>query len=96
LLRGQAASGCGPPSGRRRRRCRRRRSPGSWKDKDGGSINGLPAADRYPLSAVCKASARAYVRALLPAWHLEPLADDAELVVSELVTNAGAERDVPQ
>lgn len=38
---------------------------------------------------------RAYVHALLPAWHLEPLADDAELVVSELVTNAGAERDVP-
>lgn len=60
---------------------------------------GWPLASvMHPLAALktAPASACAYVRALLPAWHLEPLADDAELVVSELVTNAGAERDVPQ
>lgn len=42
----------------------------------------LPATPHAP------AAARGLVRALLGAWELRDLADDASLVVSELVTNA--------
>jgi anti-sigma regulatory factor (Ser/Thr protein kinase) len=37
---------------------------------------------------VAAGQARAWTRAMLAAWNLGHLADDAELVVSELVTNA--------
>jgi anti-sigma regulatory factor (Ser/Thr protein kinase) len=42
----------------------------------------VPATSRGP------AAARRVVSALLPAWELEDLTDDAMLVVSELVSNA--------
>ena len=41
-----------------------------------------------PATAHGPAAARRVVSALLPAWELPELCDDAELVVSELVTNA--------
>jgi anti-sigma regulatory factor (Ser/Thr protein kinase) len=41
-----------------------------------------------PASAQGPAAARRVVAALLPAWELPDLSDDAQLVVSELVTNA--------
>lgn len=45
-----------------------------------------------PLAALptVSAAARAFVRTALRAWHLEALTEDAELVVSELVSNAVA------
>ncbi len=42
----------------------------------------VPASVQGPMAA------RRVVAALLPAWELPELSDDAELVVSELVTNA--------
>jgi anti-sigma regulatory factor (Ser/Thr protein kinase) len=42
----------------------------------------LPATDRGP------AAARRVIAALLSAWELPELRDDAELIVSELITNA--------
>jgi anti-sigma regulatory factor (Ser/Thr protein kinase) len=41
-----------------------------------------------PATLRSAATARAVIRALLPAWGLSPIVDDAELVVSELVSNA--------
>lgn len=41
-----------------------------------------------PASTAGPAAARGVVRALLPSWGLKGLVDPAELVVSELVTNA--------
>lgn len=41
-----------------------------------------------PASTAGPAAARGVVRALLPSWGLNGLVDPAELVVSELVTNA--------
>jgi anti-sigma regulatory factor (Ser/Thr protein kinase) len=41
-----------------------------------------------PATAAGPAAARAVVRALLPVWDRAHLVPDAELVVSELVTNA--------
>ncbi len=60
---------------------------------------GIPARRDWPLSTVMPplaalptvpAVARVFVRATLHAWHLESLAQDAELVVSELAGNAVA------
>ncbi|MFN2561566.1 MAG: ATP-binding protein [Jatrophihabitans sp.] len=48
----------------------------------------LRAVVELPASVRSAATARALVRALLPAWGLTPVVDDAELVVSELVSNA--------
>ena len=41
-----------------------------------------------PASPYGPGAARRVVQALLPVWGLEPLCDDAQLVVSELVSNA--------
>ena len=41
-----------------------------------------------PASAQGPAAARRVVAALLPVWELPDLSDDAQLVVSEIVTNA--------
>ena len=46
------------------------------------------AAVDIPATARGPAAARRVVAALLPAWELDDLAQDAELVISELVTNA--------
>lgn len=48
----------------------------------------LKAVVELPATLRSAATARALVRALLPAWGLGPVVDDAELVVSELVSNA--------
>src|SRR4051812_22818914 len=48
----------------------------------------LRAVVELPATLRSAATARAVVRALLPAWGLGPVVDDAELVVSELVSNA--------
>ena len=48
----------------------------------------LRAVVESPATLRSAATARAVVRALLPAWGLAPVVDDAELVVSELVSNA--------
>jgi anti-sigma regulatory factor (Ser/Thr protein kinase) len=48
----------------------------------------LKAVVELPATLRSAAAARAVVRALLPAWGLTPIVDDAELVVSELVSNA--------
>lgn len=50
-----------------------------------------PLASAMPSMAALPtvpAVARAFVRSTLPAWHLESLTEDAELVVSELTSNA--------
>jgi hypothetical protein len=41
-----------------------------------------------PATSAGPAAARRVVSALLPVWQLSPLVPDAEVVVSELVTNA--------
>lgn len=48
----------------------------------------LRAVVELPATLRSAATARAVIRALLPAWGLARVADDAELVVSELVSNA--------
>jgi anti-sigma regulatory factor (Ser/Thr protein kinase) len=48
----------------------------------------LRAVVELPATLRSAATARAVIRALLPAWGLTPVVDDAELVVSELVSNA--------
>ena len=46
------------------------------------------AQAEIPATVLAPRAARHTVAALLPGWQLEPLVDDALLVVSELVTNA--------
>ncbi len=56
-----------------------------------GVRNGWPLSSVMPpMGALTSApgSARAHVRTVLTDWHLDELADTAEMVVSEMVTNA--------
>jgi anti-sigma regulatory factor (Ser/Thr protein kinase) len=48
----------------------------------------LRAVVELPATLRSAATARAVIRALLLGWGLKPIVDDAELVVSELVSNA--------
>ncbi|MDT4980697.1 MAG: hypothetical protein QOG07_2576 [Pseudonocardiales bacterium] len=48
----------------------------------------LRAIVDLPASSRSAATARALVCAILPAWGLAPIAEDAALVVSEMVANA--------
>ncbi|MBM9507808.1 ATP-binding protein [Actinacidiphila acididurans] len=52
--------------------------------------NAVPCVERIKVGAVPSAAAmaRIFVRQALRTWNLDRLGDDAELVVSELVTNA--------
>lgn len=54
----------------------------------GGRVAQWRASVDIPATSNGPAAARRVVHALLPAWGLGVLVDDAELVVSELVTNA--------
>jgi len=55
-----------------------------------GSNAGWPLSAHLPLGALPTAvpCARGYTRAILDEWNLADLADAAELIVSELVTNS--------
>ena len=55
-----------------------------------GSNAGWPLSAHLPLGALPTAvpCARGYTRAILDEWNLASLADAAELIVSELVTNS--------
>jgi anti-sigma regulatory factor (Ser/Thr protein kinase) len=55
-----------------------------------GSNAGWPLSAHLPLGALPTAvpCARGYIRAILDEWNLAVLADAAELIVSELVTNS--------
>jgi anti-sigma regulatory factor (Ser/Thr protein kinase) len=48
-------------------------------------VEALPPLAALPTAPAC---ARAFIRLTMSAWSLEELADSAELVTSELVTNA--------
>jgi anti-sigma regulatory factor (Ser/Thr protein kinase) len=48
----------------------------------------LKAIVELPATLHSAATARAVIRAILPGWGLRPIVDDAELIVSELVSNA--------
>jgi anti-sigma regulatory factor (Ser/Thr protein kinase) len=55
-----------------------------------GSKAGWPLSAHLPLGALATAvpCARGYTRVILDEWNLASLADPAELIVSELVTNS--------
>lgn len=55
-----------------------------------GAMAGWPLSAHLPLGALLTAvpCARAYTRVILDEWGLAALADPAELIVSELVTNS--------
>jgi anti-sigma regulatory factor (Ser/Thr protein kinase) len=60
------------------------------EDAAGGSTIAWPLSAHLPLGALPTAvpCARAYIRVILDEWGLPALADPAELIVSELVTNS--------
>jgi anti-sigma regulatory factor (Ser/Thr protein kinase) len=60
------------------------------EDAAGASTTAWPLSAHLPLGALPTAvpCARAYIRVILDEWGLPALADPAELIVSELVTNS--------
>lgn len=64
----------------------------AWADDGVGRVDGWPLQTRLCLGALRGAvpCARLHARNVLWEWGLNALAEDAELVVSELVTNAVA------
>ena len=61
-----------------------------WRAEGAGSKAGWPLSAHLPLGALPTAvpCARGYTRVILDEWNLASLADPAELIVSELVTNS--------
>jgi anti-sigma regulatory factor (Ser/Thr protein kinase) len=70
-----------------------RHRPGGAAERDssaGTAFHGWPLESRLPLGSLPSAvpCARLHTRLILREWNLRQAADDAEMIVSELVTNA--------